>query len=99
MKMMTMKIPSLFSTPQVLKKEKEVEIKKICQKEMEKKNSFANNMNQNKPYQRPFKRDLCKYYLNGVCTKGDKCTYSHVIKDFPCKYYITLGNCDNRECR
>ena len=65
-----------------------------------KKNSFANtNMNQNKPYQRPFKRDLCKYYLNGVCTKGDKCTYGHVIKDFPCKYYITLGNCDNRECR
>jgi hypothetical protein len=35
--MKMMKIPSLFSTPQVLKKEKEVEIKKICQKEMEKK--------------------------------------------------------------
>ena len=55
--------------------------------------------NQNRPYQKPFKRDLCKHFLNGVCTKGDKCTYSHIIKDFPCKYYITLGNCDNKECR
>ena len=35
--------------------------------------------------------------MNGVCTKGDKCTYSHIIKDFPCKYYITLGNCDNKD--
>jgi hypothetical protein len=37
MTMTKTKIPSLFSTPQALKKEKEVEIKKICQKEMEKK--------------------------------------------------------------
>lgn len=50
-------------------------------------------------YQRPFKRDLCKYYLNGVCTKGDNCTYSHIIKNFPCKYFVTLGSCDNKECR
>ena len=63
------------------------------------KNSFINNKTQSKTYQKPFKRDLCKYYLNGVCTKGDNCTYSHIIKDFPCKYYITLGNCDNKECR
>ena len=56
-------------------------------------------VSQSKPYHRPFKRDLCKYYLNGVCTKGDNCTYSHIIKNFPCKYYITLGSCDNKECR
>lgn len=55
--------------------------------------------NENNFHQKPFKRDLCKYFLNGVCTKGDKCTYSHVIKDFPCKYYVTLGNCDNKDCR
>jgi len=35
-----MKIPSLFSIPQVLKKEKEVEIKKIYLKKMEKKIHF-----------------------------------------------------------
>lgn len=50
-------------------------------------------------YQRPYKRDLCKYFLNGVCTRGDNCTFSHIIKDFPCKYFVTLGNCDNKECR
>ena len=66
-------------------------------KENEKSKNQKNN--QPKPYQRPFKRDLCKYFLNGVCTKGDNCTYSHIIKNFPCKYYITLGSCDNKECR
>lgn len=43
------------------------------------------------------KRDLCKYYLNGSCTKGDKCTYSHVLKDFPCKFFNSRGFCDNKE--
>ena len=89
-----------FFNPTSSKKRERSRDKENMPKRDGKKNSFANsNMNQNKPYQRPFKRDLCKYYLNGVCTKGDKCTYSHIIKDFPCKYYITLGNCDNRECR
>ena len=69
------------------------------EKSNEKRKNLHQNSNQNRPYQKPFKRDLCKYFLNGVCTKGDKCTYSHIIKDFPCKYYITLGNCDNKECR
>ena len=67
-------------------------------KENEKSKNYQKN-NQPKPYQRPFKRDLCKYFLNGVCTKGDNCTYSHIIKNFPCKYFITLGSCDNKECR
>ena len=58
-----------------------------------------NGKNKNYSHQRTFKRDLCKYYLNGVCTKGDNCTYSHIIKNFPCKYYVTLGSCDNKECR
>jgi hypothetical protein len=31
----------------------------------------------------------------GKCSKGAKCSYSHVLKDFPCKYYIATGNCDN----
>ena len=69
------------------------------EKNNEKPKILHQNSIQNRPYQKPFKRDLCKYFLNGVCTKGDKCTYSHIIKDFPCKYYITLGNCDNKECR
>ena len=49
--------------------------------------------------QKPFKRDLCKYYLNGICTKGDNCNYSHNIKDFPCKYFIIFGKCNKKECR
>ena len=69
------------------------------EKSLERKKNSNQNSHQSRPYQRPFKRDLCKYFLNGVCTKGDKCTYSHIINDFPCKYFITLGNCDNKECR
>ena len=69
------------------------------EKENEKSKNAHGNTTQPKTYQRPFKRDLCKYYLNGVCTKGDNCTYSHIIKNFPCKYFITLGSCDNKECR
>jgi uncharacterized protein YaaR (DUF327 family) len=67
----------------------------------DKEKSYNSNINQSKSktHHKPFKRDLCKYFLNGVCTKGDNCTYSHVIKDFPCKYYIIFGNCDNKECR
>ena len=69
------------------------------EKSLEKDKDVNQSNNNIRPYQKPFKRDLCKYFLNGVCTKGDKCTYSHIIKDFPCKYFITLGNCDNKECR
>ena len=68
-------------------------------KDTEKSKISYQKASQPKPYRRPFKRDLCKYFLNGVCTKGDNCTYSHIIKNFPCKYYITLGSCDNKECR
>ena len=68
-------------------------------KEKEKSDDSKTNKFKPKAYQKPFKRDLCKYFLNGVCTKGDNCTYSHVIKDFPCKYYIIFGNCDNKDCR
>ena len=88
----TMKRTQLDSSSQNIHK-KENKVKES------RKNSFINNKTQSKTYQKPFKRDLCKYYLNGVCTKGDNCTYSHIIKDFPCKYYITLGSCDNKECR
>ena len=30
----------------------------------------------------------------GKCSKGAKCSYSHVLKDFPCKYYIAFGECE-----
>lgn len=43
------------------------------------------------------RRDLCKYFLNGNCKKGDKCTFSHVLKDFPCKFLTAFGHCDNGE--
>lgn len=72
---------------------------KPLNKEIKSNSVVGGNNTQSGGYQRPFKRDLCKYFLNGVCTRGDKCTYSHIIKDFPCKYFITLGNCDNKECR
>ena len=35
-----------------------------------------------------------------TCTKGDKCLYSHNLKDYPCKFYHARGFCENCEnCR
>lgn len=67
-----------------------------------KKNNF--NFYQNKFFNKnqyvpnkTIKRDLCKYFLNGNCVKGDKCTFSHVSKDFPCKYFHSRGFCENND--
>ena len=37
------------------------------------------------------KWELCKFYLNDCCAKGDKCLYMH--SDFPCKFYHTGQIC------
>lgn len=37
------------------------------------------------------KWELCKFYLNDCCAKGDKCLYMH--SDFPCKFYHTGQPC------
>lgn len=39
----------------------------------------------------PMKLELCKFYLNDCCAKGDKCSYMH--GDFPCKFYHTGLQC------
>lgn len=43
------------------------------------------------------KRDLCKYYVNGKCLKGDNCTFSHTLNDFPCKTFQLTGYCEEEE--
>eukprot|EP01095_Lingulamoeba_sp_RSL-Kostka_P016865 TRINITY_DN845_c0_g4_i1.p1 TRINITY_DN845_c0_g4~~TRINITY_DN845_c0_g4_i1.p1 ORF type:complete len:408 (-),score=127.75 TRINITY_DN845_c0_g4_i1:249-1472(-) len=44
-------------------------------KEKNNNNKNNNNDNNNKSYK---KKSVCRYFLENRCTKGDKCTYSHV---------------------
>ena len=48
------------------------------------------------------KKQVCQYWVNGACHKGDECTYSHdapqVKKNELCKYFLT-GNCfKDKQC-
>lgn len=44
-----------------------------------------------------FKRDLCKFFLNGHCDRGAHCTFSHETKNFPCKIFHIHGICPEKE--
>ena len=66
----------------------------------EKKNLNNNNNKDKKKPNKNLKRELCKYFLNGECKKGEKCTFSHIISDFACKYFHAYGKCDKKkECK
>lgn len=44
------------------------------------------------------KKEICKYYIQGYCSKGEYCHYYH--ETFPCKYIHTKGYCKNGDkCR
>jgi hypothetical protein len=39
-------------------------------------------------------QNLCKFFLTGNCHRGKDCNYSHLTKEFPCKYLHGTGLCD-----
>lgn len=39
-------------------------------------------------------KELCKFFLTGSCHKGQQCTFSHNLSDFPCKYLHATGHCE-----
>ena len=44
--------------------------------------------------------ELCKYFMQNNCQRGDNCSYSHQTKLFPCKWIHATGMCDKGEgCR
>lgn len=45
-----------------------------------------------------YRTQLCKFHLSKTCTKGDKCTYSHDLKKFPCKAFHLRNNCNRKIC-
>lgn len=46
-------------------------------------------------YREPFTpKELCKFFLTGSCHKGQNCTFSHNLSDFPCKYLHATGHCE-----
>lgn len=55
-----------------------------------KKKSFKNN----------YKKQICQFYINGACNKGDKCLYSHqaeqIHKKELCKFFLS-GNCNKKD--
>jgi hypothetical protein len=44
------------------------------------------------------KEEICKFYLSGVCQKGEDCIYSHDTKSFPCRFFF-LGVCRQEKCK
>jgi hypothetical protein len=41
----------------------------------------------------PRSKQLCEYYRVNTCTRGDRCYYSHVKKNFPCIFHHIKGSC------
>ncbi|XP_054460403.1 uncharacterized protein LOC129095846 [Anoplopoma fimbria] len=43
-------------------------------------------------------KEVCKFYVQGLCTKGESCPYMH--KSFPCKFFHKKGKCSQgADCR
>ena len=51
----------------------------------------SNNNNNNNSHKRS--KQICQFYINGACNKGDKCKYSHeceqIHKKELCKFYLS----------
>ncbi|EJW04214.1 hypothetical protein EDEG_01495 [Edhazardia aedis USNM 41457] len=64
-------------------------------------NNFSKDSNtqQIDPYAKSYRTQLCKFFLNKTCTKGDECTYSHNLAQFPCKAYFVKKNCTRPNCQ
>ncbi|KAF7682674.1 Zinc finger CCCH domain-containing protein 4 [Astathelohania contejeani] len=45
-----------------------------------------------------YKTELCKFFLNKSCTRGDDCTYSHDTHKYPCKAFHLRNNCSRKNC-
>ena len=64
----------------------------------EKRNINNNKKEKNKNYKsvKSKTRQICQFYINGACKKGDKCPYSHdaeqIHKKELCKFYLS-GKC------
>jgi hypothetical protein len=80
------------------------EVKKSASGDTKKSNSNKKQLQQQQQQQQqPFvPRIVCRYFMDGVCSKGDKCTFSHAVvpnrtteearvKD-ACKFFIA-GSC------
>ena len=81
------------------KKEKEGERERERSREKEldnKKNNNNNNIFNGKKILNN-KKEICRFYAKGWCKNGDNCNYYHIPN--PCRYYIALGKCTNKNCK
>lgn len=46
-----------------------------------------------------YKTQLCKFYIKGICTRGQECTFSHDSRSFPCFAYHLRDNCTRKACK
>lgn len=78
-----------------------VKVQKPTSQKHQKGRDFTSNTT-NPPTQKFVPRLVCRYFMEGICSKGDKCTFSHAVvpnktpeearvKE-PCKFFI-MGSC------
>ena len=73
---------------------------KLDEKPEEKKKGKKKNKKQNKNKNKKIKtlsgKQICQFYINGACKKGEKCPYSHNVEQIKkkelCKFFLS-GNC------
>ena len=78
--------------------EKNIENKK--KKKTKKKKKKKKNKTQNKKQKILNGKQICQFYINGACKKGEKCPYSHNVEQIHkkelCKFFLS-GNCSKGE--
>ena len=69
-------------------------------KKIKKKKKKKKNKTQNKQHKVLNGKQICQFYINGACKKGEKCPYSHNVEQIHkkelCKFFLS-GNCSKGE--
>jgi len=46
-----------------------------------------------------YKTVQCRRYQQGLCERGDGCTFAHGFKDVTCKSWLKSGSCNIKNCK
>lgn len=82
-----------FNLSNVKTKQEETHLQKKRRKGKNITNGNVNSSNNNNNNSHKRSKQICQFYINGACNKGDKCKYSHeceqIHKKELCKFYLS----------